>query len=329
MLELLRQAIARLKLRDRAVLLAVSGGADSLALLRGMLACGEEFGISQYVAHLNHKLRGAAADGDAAWLQATCHQLQVPLQVGEIDVAALARESSQGIEEAARNARYAFLEQTAAQFKCSHIAVAHTADDQVETVLHHMMRGTGLAGLRGMPRERRLESGAILVRPLLDVTRSQVLEYLQSLGQDFREDESNADETYTRNRIRRMLLPLLEREFQPDIRQTLLRLADQAGEAQEAIEALAADLYERVVERKSSNGECRLLWQPLASQPRHLIRELFAFIWRQESWPRQNMGFDQWNRLAEIALHGGAAILPGRIDVRRSGKHVILARERT
>lgn len=326
MTSMLQRAVAESNLQNRTLLIAASGGADSMALLRSLLEVQSECGLTLHVAHLNHRLRGNAADEDAAWLQSVCERLRVPITVGEIDVAATARESGLGIEEAARHARYNFLEQVAARFNCSHIAVAHTADDQVETVLHHIIRGTGLAGLRGMPRERRLESGIMLVRPLLEVTRSQVVEYLQSLGQDYREDATNLDETYTRNRIRRQLLPLLERDFQPDVRQTLLRLAHQAGEAQQAIEALAADLFERVAAAKTVNDECRLLWQPLVSQPRHLIRELFALVWKQRHWPRQNMGFDQWDRLAEIAVHGGAATLPGRIDARRSGKFVILQR---
>lgn len=308
------------------MLVAASGGADSIALLRGMLSLREECRIAIKAAHLNHKLRGMAANDDAVWLRAVCDSLHVPLTIGEVDVAALARESGIGVEEAARKARYVFLERTAVQLGCSHIAVAHTADDQVETVLHHILRGTGLAGLRGMPRERLLESGVLLVRPLLEVTRPQVLQYLQSLGQDYREDQTNLDESYTRNRIRRRLLPLLEREFQPDVRQTLLRLAAQAAEAQDAIETLAGELFERVVEGKPGAGECRLLWQPLASQPRHLIRELFALTWRRFNWPRQNMGFDEWDRLAEIALRGGTATLPGRIDARRSGKCIVLTR---
>jgi tRNA(Ile)-lysidine synthase len=323
---ILIRALSELRLQQSSLLLAVSGGADSVALLRGMIAVRSEQKLTLHVAHLNHKLRGAAADEDAAWLNALCGKLQVPATIGETDVAALARESALGIEEAARHARYEFLAQTAAKHKCSHIAVAHTADDQVETVLHHILRGTGLAGLRGMPRQRRLDSGVTLVRPLLDVTRAQVLEYLQTLGQDYREDHTNLDETYTRNRIRRQLLPLLEREFQPDVRQSLLRLAAQAAEAQDAIEALAGALREKVVEGKPTETECRLLWQPLVSQPRHLVRELFALIWKERNWPRQNMSFDQWDRLAEIALAGGAATFPGRIDVRRSGKYVVLTR---
>src|SRR5205823_11908216 len=133
------------------------------------------------------------------------------------DVAAVAQGSGRGIEETARDERYRFLEVTAVAIGCRAIATAHTADDQAETILHHVLRGTGLAGLRGIPRARELASGITLIRPLLDLERSVVLDYLAKIGQDFRDDASNRDEAYTRNRIRHQLLPLLAREYNPHI----------------------------------------------------------------------------------------------------------------
>lgn len=309
--------------RPRRILAAVSGGADSMALLRGLVELRGELDLELSVGHLDHQLRGSASTEDAAWLDRVSAVLEVPCTIGRVDVAAAAAVSGQGVEEAARDARYLFLEETARWSDCRVIALAHTADDQIETILHHILRGTGLAGLRGMPRERDLPGGVRLIRPLLDVERNVVLDYLQQIGQDFRDDESNLDESYTRNRIRRQLLPLLSREYNPQIAEALRRLGRQASEAQETLDALAEDLLERVLE-SSTAGECRLKWQPLADVPRHLVREALLLLWRRQGWPRQQMGFAQWDELAGIALEGGATTLPAKIDARREGRWLVL-----
>jgi tRNA(Ile)-lysidine synthase len=322
LLECLSRECTRIS-QPRRILVAVSGGADSMALLRGLIQLRGEFQLGLHVGHLDHQLRGMASREDANWLERVCQNLNVPLTIGRTDVAASVSRTGQGIEEGARNARYQFLEQTALETKCSVIALAHTADDQVETILHHILRGTGLSGLQGIPRERKLESGIKLLRPLLDIERSTVREYLGQIGQDFREDESNCDEIFTRNRIRRQLLPLLSDNYNPQIRQALLRLGRQAEEAQQAMESLAGGLLDRVLE-SSSTRECRLKWQPLRDMPRHLIRETLSLLWRRADWPRQKMGFDQWDELAGVILEGGAATLPGKIDARREGRWLVL-----
>ena len=307
------------------VLAAVSGGADSVALLRGLHELQDEFGLSLSVAHLDHQLRGEVSRQDAQWLTRVCEALGLPLTVGCVDVAEVARRSECGIEEAARDERYRFLEETARATGCTAIALAHTADDQAETVLHHVLRGTGLAGLRGMPRARDLAPGIRLVRPLLDIERALVVDYLAHLGQDFREDATNSDEAYTRNRIRRQLLPSLARDYNPNVGEALRRLGQQAAEAQEAVDLLAEQLLDRIVD-SAGPQECRLKWQPLASAPRQLVREALSLLWRRQNWPRQKMGFAHWDELATIALSGGAAALPGPIDARREGRWLVLRR---
>lgn len=310
----------------RALLLAVSGGADSIALLRGMHELQAEFKLSLHVAHLDHQLRGPSSDRDARHVERVCQSLEIPCTIGRRDVAALAQSSGRGIEETARDERYRFLETTARELRISTIALAHTADDQAETILHHILRGTGLAGLRGIPRERELADGICLWRPLLEIERSEVVDYLAHLGQDYCQDESNRDETYTRNRIRHQLLPLLASQYNPHIREALRRLGRQAAEAEAALKLLAGGLLERVLD-SSSADECRLKWQPLADVPRHLVREALSQLWQRQGWPRQNMGFDQWEEMAEIALCGGAATFPGKIDVRREGRWLVIRRD--
>lgn len=308
------------------VLLAVSGGADSVAMLRGMLHLRDRHGLQVSAAHLNHNLRGDESLADAEWLTALAKRLELPLIVEGRDVAAIAGRKAQGLEEAAREVRYAFLQEAAANLGCSDVAVAHTADDQAETILHHVIRGTGVAGLRGMPRTRPLTEDIRLVRPLLGITRAEIEHYLAELGQDFRRDASNTDDAFTRNRLRHSLLPLLEREYNPQVREALRRLGQQADEMQQALEHLAADLLKQAVV-DSNETTCRVDCDRLAGQPRHLVRECFARLWRQLNWPRGQMGYAEWDQLAELVFNGGTATFPGNIEARRRGNLVVLRRE--
>lgn len=311
-LEALKAGFRTCGIAGHHVLLAVSGGADSVAMLRGLLSLRDEFCLRPYVAHLNHQLRGIDSAKDAEWVRSTCQGLDVNVVVGVTDVSERVQGSNRGIEEAARQARYEFLEESAAQFGCSRIAVAHTADDQAETILHHVIRGTGISGLRGMRPVRRLPSGRLLVRPMLAITRASVEDFLKRVGQDHRIDASNFDVQFTRNRVRLRLLPLLEQEFNPQIREALRRLGRQADELQDCMEQLAHGLLERARVTSAPNL-CRLKRRPFAGQPRHLIREAFSLLWRELDWPRQQMGFDDWDHLAMSVLEGKSASLPAKV----------------
>jgi tRNA(Ile)-lysidine synthase len=324
LVDCLKRELSRLA-EPRLMLVAVSGGADSMALLRGLLQLRSELALTLHVGHLDHQLRGPASQEDADWLYGVCQQLDVPLTIGRANVGQAALRAGTGIEETARDARYDFLQETARITRSRVIALGHTANDQAETILHHVLRGTGLAGLRGIPRERQLDSGIRLLRPLLDVERSTVRNFLGQIEQDFREDASNQDENFTRNHIRRSLLPLLAEEYNPQIRKALLRLGRQADEAQAAFDALAGSLLERTLD-SSSSGECRLKCQPFQDVPRHLIRETMSLLWKRLGWPRQKMGFDQWDELARIVIEGGATTLPAEIDARREGRWLVLSR---
>lgn len=309
----LTEALDALALSGR-ILVAVSGGADSVALLRGLVELAAERSIEPVVAHLDHGLRAESAD-DAAWVRSLAESLRLECHVERRDVAALAKARGTGIEETARDARYEFLRATAENTGCPAIALAHTADDQAETILHHIVRGTGLAGLRGMPRERPLGDGVRIVRPLLDVTRATIEAYLANLGQDYHEDPTNADSVFTRNRIRNTLLPMLESEFNPKVRTALLRLGEQAASASEAIDTLAAEHLEAAL-ISASPTEVQLDSTRLRTASDHVLRAAFVTLWRHHHWPRQRMGFADWQRLVDIVRTGGAVDLPGGVTAR-------------
>lgn len=220
------------------IVLAVSGGADSLCLADAALAIGGRWRF--VIAHLNHGLRGAEADADAAFVQAFAEARGVPCVVERVDVAAFAAAQKQSIEVAGRRARYMFFARVAEQFGAQAVALAHHADDQAETVLLRLLRGTGLSGLAGMRPIAPLPGAAHLlaVRPLLRITRAQTERYCALLGVQPRFDATNVDPRYRRNRVRHELLPLMA-TFNPNIHQTLARLADLAAEDAEVVRRCA------------------------------------------------------------------------------------------
>lgn len=316
-LRTLRQGLERCSVRNATVLIAVSGGADSVALMRGLLTLRDEFALALRTAHLNHGLRGAASDADAAWVSGLCQKHQIPVVVGDVDLAAAAGESLPGIEELARNARLTFLERVATGEGCSVVATAHTADDQAETVLHHVLRGTGLSGLRGIPRRRTTKTGIVLARPMLEIRRSEVESYLQEIGQDYRTDQTNSDLNLTRNWLRHQLLPEIRQRMGNGVDRALTRLANQVAEVEPILTGLAVPLLDRI-RLDQQPGIVRLNTRPLVGETRYLIREAFRTLWQQQQWPEQQMGFSEWNRLAEVALVGGEMGLPGKIRARHA-----------
>lgn len=191
---------------------ALSGGADSVCLLRCLLELAEPLQLQVTAIHVNHQLRGAESERDAAFCSALCTQLQVPLQMIRCDVTAYAEQQHCSIETAARDCRYAAFESVVAV----HVATAHTASDNLETMLHRVIRGSGLRGLAGIPPVR-----GRYIRPLLTVTRTEVEAFLQTLGQDYVTDSTNATDAYTRNRIRHDLIPKMQ-QLNPALEQTAI-----------------------------------------------------------------------------------------------------------
>ena len=197
------------------VLCAVSGGADSVCLLHLLKGRAEAEGFALTAAHFDHGLRGEDSRRDAAFVEQLCRDWGVPCVTGSGDVAAEARRRGAGIEETARDLRYTFLEQTADRVGAGVIATAHNADDNVETLLLHLVRGSGLQGLTGIPPRR-----GRLVRPLLTTPRAEIEAYLEAHGLPHVEDASNADPAFARNKLRHQVLPLL-RDLNPRLEESL------------------------------------------------------------------------------------------------------------
>jgi len=200
--------------------IGVSGGSDSVALLRILHEVSARQGILLAVLHFNHGLRGADSDGDEEFVAALTAHLQLPFFPASEDVAGVARAKRWNLEDAARRLRYAFFSAAVSEGRIDHVAVGHTADDQAETVLARVLRGTGPAGLAAI-----YPVNGRVVRPLLDVRRAELREYLRGLCQPWREDASNDDRMRLRSRLRHEVLPILEHDIQPAIVSHLGRLA--------------------------------------------------------------------------------------------------------
>ncbi|HEV2116476.1 MAG TPA: tRNA lysidine(34) synthetase TilS [Terriglobales bacterium] len=247
---------------------AVSAGADSVALLRLFLELRSELGVILSVVHVNHRIRGADADADQQFVSELAHNLGLPLHLSSGDTPAHAVEHRLSLEAAGREVRYQYFLQLLAQGQLDRVATAHTLDDQAETVLLRLTRGTGTTGLAGIYPKWSIESGewpvhanssaraatgkhstslpAAIIRPLLRIRRSEVLVYLQHLAQPWREDASNQDLRFARNRVRHKILPLLEGELNPRIHELLAETAEIARAEEDYWAAEASRIFSQV-----------------------------------------------------------------------------------
>jgi len=324
------------------ILLAVSGGADSVAMLRcfaAFLALPEVYSnrleISDtqpvHVAHVNHALRGDESDADALFVRELAATFHLPYHEIRLTAGMFDTDDSGSFEAAARRLRYDFLRKTAEKHALRYVATAHHADDRIETVLHRIIRGTGIAGLAGIPEFRRLGGAVTVVRPMLSFSRRQIVEYLREKKQDFRIDSTNRESVYTRNKIRNRLLPELIGEYNPLFPEAIERLSRQAADWSDFVRSQTETLYDQSVEiRSASNTQNSRVFidkRVLRDQHRVLVRELFVTIWKRNHWPLRNMRFEHWNWLAETAfdVHDESKIMfPGQIAVQSDPEYIVL-----
>ncbi len=224
------------------ILAAVSGGADSICMLYILNLLKDKLGFTLFCAHLNHELRGDAANRDEQFVIGMCERLGIKIFIKHENVDALAKQLGMTVEEAGRTARYAFFKELCEDEKINKVATAHNKNDNAETLLMRIIRGTGIDGLGGIPHVR--EDGVI--RPLLDVTRVEIEKYCEENSLEFCTDATNKDNEYTRNRIRNKLLPFLEQEFNVDVVESLARLSENASADAEFLNGYAERLYERL-----------------------------------------------------------------------------------
>ncbi|MCJ7655057.1 MAG: tRNA lysidine(34) synthetase TilS [Dehalococcoidia bacterium] len=261
---------------DRLVV-AVSGGGDSVCLLHILVRWQKELGVELHVAHLNHQLRGAESDSDASYVSNLARSLDVSATIERRDVAIYHDQKGGSLEEAARDVRYSFLAEIAGGIGTSKVVVGHTRDDHIETIVMHLLRGAGTTGLCGLQPRSVLpygeNSGQLeIVRPLLELTRQETLDYCQLYNLAPRSDSSNASPSFLRNRVRLELLPVL-RSYNPSIDKALLRLANIAIDDIFFIEKKASSLWKELA--REEGDVIYLDMSKMVTLPRAMQRQIF------------------------------------------------------
>lgn len=302
------------------VVVAVSGGRDSVALLSALQRLKNGWEMNLRAAHFNHRLRGAASDADEQFVEHLCEELSLPLDRGRADQS---RESS--IPEASlRKERYRFLLETASAVS-GRLATAHTLDDQAETVLLRLFRGAGLRGLGGIRPKSRAPDLTVIIRPLLEVSRDQVTAYLRSLGRDFREDVSNRDIAFDRNWLRHELLPMVRNRLNPQVIAALGRTARLSQDATRLIESRARKWLRMRGSRRK--GALVLPVKAFRSIPRALMREVVRLAMREVAETPRMLSLKQVEAVIDLARGGSGreVHLPGGVRAARESEEIVFS----
>src|SRR5512146_314036 len=297
---------------DRLVV-AVSGGADSMVLLDVLVGLAPRLDLQLHVAHIHHGLRGRSADRDAALVRAEAARCGIPVRLERLAAAGRARGTS--VQVWARAARYARLEAIRRRVRAAWILTAHNRNDQAETVLLNLLRGAGPRGLAGIPAAR-----ARVLRPLLGVSRAEIERYAAARGVRFREDPSNRSVAYRRNRIRRRLLPMLAREYNPRIVEALAALAEQAREDDDALTSEAAMLASTAL--RARGRAVGVSVQALCAAPPAVARRLLQEAFRRATAEAHGLTRRHLAALAVLPARGGDVPLPGGLRARTQGQYV-------
>jgi tRNA(Ile)-lysidine synthase len=317
--------------KDNAIVIGVSGGPDSMALLHLLLDLNKKLAwkLRLHVAHVNHTLRGEEAEEDAAFVQAAADSLGLPCSMSKVDVAAKADREPGSIEEIGRRERYAFFEKVCLQVDAGVVAVGHHADDNAETILHRVLRGTGLRGLSGIPRSRRISpaSQVRVVRPLLRHTSRELLAYLDDSGIAYHEDRTNQSSEPMRNRIRNVLLPRIEADFNPQVRDALNRLGEQAFWLEEYLRETIQRTFETLI-ISHTDQELSLNVNALARKSRIVQTEIVRLAYTSFGLGEQELSFAHLVSALDLIADPGSGKqiqLPGGMTIEKRYHQLIFS----
>ena len=309
------------------VIIGFSGGVDSTVLLHSLYEMGVDLGLQPVAAHLNHMLRGADSEADAAFCRAFCEKRGIPFRSMSIDVADLASRTGLNLEDAGRRARYSLYSEIADEFGARYAALAHHADDQAETVLMRIIRGAGTRGMGAMPRIRR--SGNIsIVRPMISVRKQDVARYAAENGLEYREDTSNLDTGYLRNKIRHELLPLLESGYSPGIVDVLCRTAELAREESAALDELGREAFADAMKAGERGRSITLDLDSMRDLKPAVMARTLRMAYSYVKGTASDLYASNMADLAGIASPGGRSKrldLPGSVKAMRSGRELTLS----
>lgn len=307
------------------IVVAVSGGPDSMLLLHGLWTLWtsqeghrvtNQHDSPIVAVHINHHLRGDDSDRDQGCVEAYCERHAIPVETCHLDAEQWSQLEGQGLEGAARRLRYEQLAQKAQAFGARYIATAHTLNDQVETVLQRLFRGTSVKGLSGMKRQRRLVDGVTLIRPMLQIDRELIMSAIAEAKVPYRTDSTNLDGSNQRSRLRAGLIPHLQQEFNSNIDRSLLQLAESAAEYHAFLESVVTEAWDRVVKTCETASKLESAAAPLSLQAKQtlsaerislrgnelidldslVLRNLLIRVWERQGWSQKDMDRQRWQR---------------------------------
>lgn len=282
------------------IVVAVSGGPDSMALLTVMCRIAKAERLTIVAAHVNHGFRVEESRHELEVVREYCTRLGIACETTTLDMPSYIEETRMNGQSASRQLRYAFLHRVAEQYGASRIALAHHADDQSETVLMRVIRGTGLTGLAGIP-IKRMEKNVELIRPMLRMKKLDIIQYCDEQGIPYCIDSSNKERHYFRNIVRLDILPYLS-QFNPQLPQSLQRLSEVAEAENEWMEAQTAELFKEIV--IASTGQCTIGCEKLIDIPVALQRRLIKLILNYVSSAEDTVSFEQIEAIRTAASHG-------------------------
>jgi tRNA(Ile)-lysidine synthase len=317
------------------VLCAVSGGPDSVAMLHILRELNDvqQMSWKLHVGHVNHGLRGKASDEDEEFVRGLAEKLKIPFHVTKVDVQAAHEKERVSLEEAGRTLRHAYLEKAALQIGAQKIALAHNLDDQAETILHRILRGTGLRGLKGMAPIRVISKkhDLFVVRPMIEIERYEIETYLREKGLAYKTDLTNFDTSLTRNKIRHKLFPMLESEFNPRVKMALVKLGQTAGSFYLLLREIANEVYENT-KMISGEGEVCLSVEEFAKLPPAIQTLIIDRAVKTVLGRVPQLNFEHYLEIISLCgehAYQKAIRLPRGLEARREGYILKIAKPQT
>jgi len=307
------------------VLIGLSGGPDSIALLRALLKLGSKFSLTICVAHLDHGFRGEESRADRKFCEDLAKKLGLEISCEEIDVPKVAKEKGLSPEEAARFERYDFFKRVAAAKKITKIAIGHNRDDQAETVLMRVFRGSGMSGLGGISPVKTM-GGLTIIRPLIEVSRREIEGFVKDNGFEVRHDSSNDKTLFTRNRIRRDLIPYLEKNFNANIKEILANTAENLRSENEFLEKLTRRKF-KSMSKRSDSSEIVIDIKKFKKQTAALRKRILRTALEDLKGNLRRLTYQHWKEMDELVEKrpGNSIVdLPGGINVIKNKNKILI-----
>ncbi len=313
-----------MKMHDR-VLVGLSGGPDSIALLRALLKLRQEFSLTICIAHLDHGFRGEESRADRKFCEDLAEKLGLDISCEEIDIPKIVKEKGLSPEEAARLERYDFFKRVAAEKKITKVAIGHNRDDQAETILMRAFRGSGMSGLGGINPIKSMGSLTI-IRPLIDISRREIEEFVKENGFEVRHDSSNDKTLFTRNRIRHDLIPYLEKNFNINIKEVLANTAENLRSENEFLEKLARRKF-KSMSRRNNSSEIVIDIKKFKKQSTALRKRILRAALEELKGNLRRLTYQHWKEMDELVEKrpGNSIVdLPGGINVVKNKNKILI-----